>query len=786
MPSRLVLASLLRAVLLALLVPGAALAAPAYTHDNGSSISLGNDSIELQFQKNDGRLTALIDKASGYDFLARKDAYWAPLHFWATLDGRRENIFGGLAVRTSNEIANSATGKILTFKWDGFRVSSGRVLNAAATLAIEVRTDDPLSSWNLSIANRENVTIDQVDCPDLHGLAQISSDATQDYLALPQLTGMLLRDPVHNFPLARGLGYQQYYPSARSTMQFMAYYGTQRRVGLYVAAYDPEANSKYLNVARLNNDWMSLSITHVLPFVNGRDYAPGYPFTVGVFTGDWYDAARIYRKWAVGQSWAQGNTLNERSWTPDWFKRLSLHQWIFTQPSTNPSLVVDVAKDSAAQVGAPAAMDWIGWERNGWYIDYPDVFPPKVGWSAFDDAVSATHAGGNRIMVIPDTTSYSTRLRGWPDAQPNATTTNNVLAGTPPFAYSENGLTTTFPAMCPATTYWRTVLTDLLQTLVSHGADIIQLDGFPSFGPQPCTASDHSHEPGGGHWWVSAYADIFRQVKAAAKAAGRSIVFSAEGMAEPYVSMLDGFWDPFTTGWSPASLNNAYARIEDVQTIPLWHAVYHDYAVLQSGIAFVTRDAPSGSVGYGAFRDYYLHGLGLALVLGEIPTTWYNDAKLSQTSRSDERQMVEDLRRIVQARADYAPQFLVFGQMLKPLDLSVPTLHVAGAKGIPYTLADYPPFDTASIMNGVWRAPNGDVGIVLTNISPDPVSFDVPITSDTTELAAGQVGPMSLVRNGAVESSFAAGAFPFRARMTLNPFDVALLSIRVSNSAAGR
>jgi hypothetical protein len=45
---------------------------------------------------------------------------------------------------------------------------------------------------------------------------------------------------------------------------------------------------------------------------------------------------------------------------------------------------------------------------------------------------------------------------------------------------------------------------------------------------------------------------------------------------------------------------------------------------------------------------------------------------------------------------------------------------------------------------------------------------------------------MSLVRNGAVESSFAAGPFPMRARMTLNPFDVALLSITVSNSATGR
>jgi hypothetical protein len=185
----------------------------------------------------------------------------------------------------------------------------------------------------------------------------------------------------------------------------VAYYSATRRLGLYVAAYDPEANSKFLSVSRPVNDWMSLSISQVLPFVNGRDYAPGFPFKVGVFSGDWYDAARIYRGWAVSQSWALGNKLSERSWTPDWFKRLSLHQWIFTQPSTDLSLLPGVAQDSATQLGASVAVDWIGWERNGWYIDYPDVLPPKAGWSAFDNALSATRATGNRVMLIPDTTS---------------------------------------------------------------------------------------------------------------------------------------------------------------------------------------------------------------------------------------------------------------------------------------------------------------------------------------------------------------------------------------------
>ena len=42
---------------------------------------------------------------------------------------------------------------------------------------------------------------------------------------------MLFQDPVHNFVLNRGWGYQLYYPGGYHNMQFLAYYSKESEVG---------------------------------------------------------------------------------------------------------------------------------------------------------------------------------------------------------------------------------------------------------------------------------------------------------------------------------------------------------------------------------------------------------------------------------------------------------------------------------------------------------------------------------------------------------------------------
>lgn len=755
--------------------------ASTYVREDPDFLYAGNSKLELVFQRQDGRLYSIVDKASGHDYMGQKDAYWSLYYFWATVAGNRENLFGGRAGRFSYQFGTTDSGIILTLYWDQFWINPQLPLNIGVCVSIELRDEDPLTYWKITITNGEDVVIDSVDFPAIYGVQQIGGDATKDYLVYPSMSGLLFQDPLHNFFVSSGWGWEMYYPSAYSTMQFMAYYSQETRAGLYIAAYDSEGHSKFLHAGRPAESWMSLSIIHILPFVAGLDYTPEYPVVVGVFSGDWYDAAQIYRRWALEQPWAVNGRLAERSSTPDWFKNLSLHQWVFTYPLGHDvnhfSIVPEVARDTAGQVRSPVAIDWIGWERNGWYIDYPDVFPPKEGWTSFESTVTATHESGNYVQFIPNTTSYSTRLPTWPEAQPYSIVTNEIWRGAGSYPYEEAGLTTTFEIMCPSTTFWRTTLNDVLLGLGSRGADIIQLDGFPVFGPQACVNNTHGHVPGGGNWWFLAYKDTFETIKTAARELHPELVFSAEGMAEAYLSMLDCFWDPFTTGWSPNTLRAVYGNVGQVQLIPLWHAVYHDYAVVQSGISFASRNAPSGAVGYGDYRDYYVRGFGLALVWGEVPTIWYSDEKLSELNEPEEREMANYLTRIIQARSTRAKPFLVYGRMLRPPDIQVPLLYIAGARQIPYTGADHPPFYTPSVLSSAWRAPSGDVGFIFTNISQQSVSCDLTIDPGVVDAPPGGAYVISQFLNGEYSLINGTATLPFQAAIRTEPLDVLIVTV---------
>jgi hypothetical protein len=176
--------------------------------------------------------------------------------------------------------------------------------------------------------------------------------------------------------------------------------------------------------------------------------------------------------------------------------------------------------------------------------------------------------------------------RGLADAQPNAATTNNVLAGTA-FAYSENGQTTTFPAMSATTS--GTAVTDLLQTLVSHGATSFNWtgSGLRTAAMPALTILTSPVEDIG-----LACGDIFRQVKAVGGCRHR---VQLRGMAERTVSARQVVGSG-ATGWSPLR-SVTRARIE-TWNHSLMALVYHTRFC--SPASFVTRDAPP-SISAGTF-----------------------------------------------------------------------------------------------------------------------------------------------------------------------------------------
>ena len=759
----------------------------AYIREDDHYIYAGNDRIELTFQKSEGRLYSLVDKTSQLDFLARKEANWGPFYFQINIAGKDEYINLTEADRFTYAASSDKDGPMLSLNWEQFRASRPTPLDIRVNITIHIPATEGLTYWNIAITNNEALIISQVAFPDLEGIPQLSRDGSNDEFTHPAMTGVLFQDPLNNFRINSVFGWEMMYPSTFAPMQFMTYSSRERRSGLYLATRDVDGYSKFFSLTKSAQNWMEMQVTHRPSLTPKTSFVPAFDAVVGVFTGDWYDAAQIYRNWALQQPWVKTAAIPDASQPTGWFSQLPLHQWLATYPvcyDTNHfSVVPDISQDTSQFMGQPVAMDWVGWEREGWYIDYPDVLPPKEGWASFEDAVGKTRAMGNRIWTVLDTTSYSDILPGWAADKANAATgEDGQYLNT--WQFAECGKSATFRAMCPATTVWREKLRSLILPLASRQVDMVQLDGFPIFGPLPCTNPAHNHPPGGGNWWYLAYRDIFEGIKREARQLNPGIVFSAEGMAEVYLSFLDSVWDPFTTGFSPASFSGTLLDTGKFHLIPLWHTVYHEKASIQSGIAFLSRWAPSGAEGYGDWRDFYVFGFGQALVWGEVPTTWYADEKLSELNEPGEREMAAYVKHIVSARNGYASQFLVKGRMLRNPAVQVPSFHNPGAKNIPYTGADYPPFDTPAVAGSLWQVPNGDAGYVFTNISHDPVKFDLLIDAASTLLPAQGRYEVSLVRNGLPSVVQTAASLPVTIPVNIDPMDVILVGVSPSGSSS--
>jgi uncharacterized protein (TIGR03437 family) len=122
--------------------------------------------------------------------------------------------------------------------------------------------------------------------------------------------------------------------------------------------------------------------------------------------------------------------------------------------------------------------------------------------------------------------------------------------------------------------------------------------------------------------------------------------------------------------------------------------------------------------------------------------------------------------------------------MLRNPAVQVPSFHNPGAKNIPYTGADYPPFDTPAVAGSLWQAPNGDAGYVFTNISHDPVKFDLLIDAASTLLPAQGQYEVSLVRNGLPSVVQTAASLPVTIPVNIDPMDVILVGVSPSGSSS--
>jgi len=425
---------------------------------------------------------------------------------------------------------------------------------------------------------------------------------------------------------------------------------------------------------------------------------------VGVTQGDWYAAADLYRPWAVQQSWTQQSRTKH---VPPWLHDMALSNFgcaygcqaaAFTTDQGYATYVQNLLKSSP--VVSPSMGELWGWEKDGAFVE-GDYFPPQQGWNGFDAMVKSLRPF--KLHVKPSASLLDTASNLYKsgtmsaslmlDQQGNPRTT--VIPGTSgPAAF-----------MDVATDPWRQYIVGVYQTLASHGADLIGVEASINYPPLPCFNPAHQHPPlSGGNWQPLAWIDISQRIASAVAGANPDAALDAEEPAEIYLSYFS------------LHLGNVDAsELANQEQVPLFQYVYHDSILFED----VFGPSLDGS--------YFRLTLARDLTWGQMPKWPINDAPGTPAQSY--------LQAAIALRTTYGKKFLVDGIMLPPPQISVPTTLVSWtqtwAVNAPGS-GQYP-----SIQESAWRAADGTVGIVLTNIATGNVNFQLPISYSRLHLPPG-------------------------------------------------
>ncbi len=598
-----------------------------------------------------------------------------------SLDFRR-GIVGEMATLTPADadsaewsIAEDGEGVALTIMWEGCDL--GGVADAVdVAMTVRVRRASDLTRWSLSWNNRtDEWGIWEITCPRIRGIGPGGQ------VCAPTKWGT-----VYEVPLA-GSGYRSSYPRQGAFAQMMCWW-RDGAGGVYYAAHDPEAGVKNLAATNSGGDTVGFEFGTWpagmgVPAAQGK---LGFDVVIGAFDGDWFDAAKIYREWALDQFWCRKGPIAEREDMASWWKNCAL----CFRPTGDAEAVRAMGTALQAAFGMDAVLHWYKWHQIPFDNDYPEYFPVVPG---FGDTVAALQDVGVHVMPYVNGHLWDTDTASW-----EAENARSGAALTPEGdLYIEGWQGQKHAAMCPHSQLWADKLNQIALRLASeYGCDGIYLDQIGAARVRLCFARDHGHPVGGGGFWTRGYDDLLARMRANCRAVNPRFIITTESQAEPYMAGLDGC---------------LMCNLVGANQVPLFSAIYGGYT---------QTFGRQGEVGNpAAFRMEHGQAFAFGSMMGRINST--------ALLEPDKAELLAYLKSLAEIRRDYR-DYLAFGEMLRP-----PAL-----EGVPDVTAQWSSktrdiVSMCAIQASGWRAMDGSVGFFYTNVSDRDVPF-------THEIDLGQLG----------------------------------------------
>lgn len=610
--------------------------------------------------------------------------------------------------------------------------SSAEKLPVTVKVAVQCPLNKTFTYWKLTVHNESDLYIDWIDFPDIVVPDDLIASGGEARVFWPAMEGCLVEDAglrdrtwlkygSVGYP---SKGWEGYYPGP-CPMQFMAYY--DKNGGLYLGAHDDACNVKAIEYHR-QEDGIRLEYRLFPGGVQSGAYEMQYPMVLGIFEGDWHDAAEIYRQWVDKSALSKPLKLYENDKLPEWIKESPV---VVTYPVRGVKDTGDMTPNEyypytnaiphinrlSEELDSKMLALLMHWEGTAPWAP-PYVWPPYGGEAILRDFVDALHERGNLAGVYCSGIGWTNESVLVPEysrkAQFQEENLEAVMCAAPdgsvPNSLICNGPIRWGHDMCPSNEVVGDIVVNEIKKIVKSGCDYIQyfdqnLGGASYF----CYSRNHGHPPAPGQWQVDAMRSIMQRLTDVVEQGGTQTVIGCESAAaEPYLPYLM-FND------LRFNINYFYAK-----PVPAYAYVFHEYinnfmGNQNSSCAAISMEKSPDNL---LFRTAYSFAAGdmLTVVLknqGEIHWDWCTPWDVPKVDQQSIKMLIRNLNAW---RRGAAKPFLCFGRMEKPYTLTgtyeKELVLNSGEKHL------YP-----SLLTSRWISPEGKEAQIVVNYSMDVQEF---------------------------------------------------------------
>ena len=326
---------------------------------------------------------------------------------------------------------------------------------------------------------------------------------------------------------------------------------------LYVAAHDPHWRFKEMRYLP-GNDFFFATEAENCGVVGKADGSPRGGFVMGCAKGDWWQAARFYRDWALKQKWCAKGKLAFRE---DFTRRAAETELWTLNHGTSQAFSNHVAAMSKAWPNVGVSAKWqrmthIGGADTQNCLYTPELHPLRPGVT---ETVKWAKDLGFLVMPYTNGRIWEQDLTSWVLAEPYACLTPSGGRRT---EFYVNGRR--YGVMCPSCPQWRKAVAEAARKLVDGEpyVNAVYIDQVACSPAYPCVDPAHGHPLGGGRWWSDGVRAMMAPIHAEAHRKG--VVLTSEQFGDYVLDYFDAF------------LNATEHCAEDV---PFFPAVYSGYAI---------------------------------------------------------------------------------------------------------------------------------------------------------------------------------------------------------------